>query len=100
MMEIEGTIRTRHAEPSPVAGALAPDNLVAMETRATGEEVITTIRGDRIGSIIASVDDYLTNLVVAEEICQSLAPSPGIVPGTGAGDREKRENSPDSDESA
>ena len=100
MMEIEGTIRTRHTDPSSVAGALSPDNLAAMETSAIGAEVISTIRGDRIGSIIASVDDYLTNLAVAEEICRSLAPSQGMFPGMVAADRDKREKSPDSDESA
>ena len=99
MMEIEGVIRTRHNDPAAVAGALSPDNLAAMETRATAGEVVTVIQGTRIRSLIASVDDYLTNLSVAEEVCRSLARNRGVSPG-GRADRDQCEESLDSDESA
>jgi hypothetical protein len=69
MMEIEGEIRTRHREPGNVAAALRPDNLSSMHTVPEGEVVICTIRGTSIRSVIASVDDYLMNLAVAEELC-------------------------------
>jgi hypothetical protein len=40
-----------------------------METAADGDKVITTITGTQLRSVIASVDDYLMNLAVAEDAC-------------------------------
>jgi len=69
MMQIGGTITTIHADAACVAGALSPDNLKSMETRAEGDRVVTTITGTQLRSVIASVDDYLMNLAVAENTC-------------------------------
>jgi hypothetical protein len=68
-MDINGTITTVHDRPDCVAEAIRPDNLRSMATHATGDAVITTIRGESIRSVIASVDDYLMNLAIAEELC-------------------------------
>jgi len=69
MMQVEGTIRTCHADAACIAAALSPDNLKSMETRAEGSRVVTTIMGTQLRSVIASVDDYLMNLAVAEDAC-------------------------------
>ena len=69
MMQIGGTITTVHENAGCVAAALAPDNLRSMETKAEGDRVITTITGTQLRSVIASVDDYLMNLAVAENAC-------------------------------
>ena len=69
MMQIEGTITTRHGNAPCIAAALAPDNLRSMETKAVGDTVVTTITGTQLRSVIASVDDYLMNLAVAEDAC-------------------------------
>jgi hypothetical protein len=69
MMQIEGTITTVHNHARCVAAALAPDNLRSMDTKAEGDTVITTITGTQLRSVIASVDDYLMNLAVAEDAC-------------------------------
>jgi hypothetical protein len=69
MMEIEGTITTVHDNARCVAAALAPDNLRSMDTKAEGDTVVTTITGTQLRSVIASVDDYLMNLAVAEDAC-------------------------------
>jgi len=69
MMQVEGTITTLHDNAACVAGALSPDNLRSMETRAEEGRVVTTITGTQIRSVIASVDDYLMNLAVAEDAC-------------------------------
>jgi len=68
-MILQGTIRTLHARPECVAGALDADNLHGMHTRATGGVVETTLESQKIRSTIASVDDYLMNLAIAEDIC-------------------------------
>ncbi len=67
-MEITGRIETLHENPALIASALSPDNLLGMDTRAVGTRLVTTIRSDRLRSVIASVDDYLINLMVAEEL--------------------------------
>jgi hypothetical protein len=69
MMQIEGTITTVHDHARCIAAALAPDNLRSMDTKAEGDRVITTITGTQLRSIIASTDDYLMNLAVAEDAC-------------------------------
>jgi hypothetical protein len=70
MMEIEGTVTTRHECAECIAGALKPDNLHSMITTADGDLVTTTVTGTQIRSVIASVDDYLMNLAIAEDACR------------------------------
>lgn len=72
-MTVTGIIRTFHEQPECIAGSLKADNLTQMETRATQDCVETTIEGQKIRSIIASVDDYLMNLAIAEEICSFVS---------------------------
>ena len=69
MMQIEGTITTVHGNARCVARALAPDNLRSMRTVAEGDRVVTTITGTQLRSVIASMDDYLMNLAVADDAC-------------------------------
>jgi hypothetical protein len=69
MMQIEGTIITRHTNAACVAAALAPDNLHSMTTTAADDRVKTTMSGIQLRSIIASMDDYLMNLAIAEDAC-------------------------------
>jgi len=73
MMQVEGTITTLHSSAACVAAALTPDNLRSMETRAEEGRVVTTITGTQLRSVIASVDDYLMNLAVAEDACSLTA---------------------------
>ena len=70
MMQVDGKITTRHKNPACVAGALTADNLASMTTTATGTHVKTTVTGTKLRSVIASVDDYLMNLNVADEGCR------------------------------
>jgi hypothetical protein len=69
MMGIEGTITTRSTRSGCIAASLKPDNLRSMTTVAEGELVITKITGTQLRSVIASVDDYLMNLAIAEDAC-------------------------------
>ncbi len=69
MMEIEGTILTVHDYPLETGGAVLPDNLSSMVTVPDGCTVKTVITSNNLRSVIASVDDYLMNLGLAEEIC-------------------------------
>lgn len=67
MMQIEGTITTRHEHAGCIAASLKPDNLRSMTTTADGDMVVTKITGTQLRSVIASVDDYLMNLAIAED---------------------------------
>lgn len=69
-MQIDGVITTTHRNPPCVAGAIRVDNLSAMETSATGTAVVTTVTGTKLRSVIASVDDYLMNLAIADKACR------------------------------
>ncbi|MBT8507538.1 hypothetical protein AZH53_03765 [Methanomicrobiaceae archaeon CYW5] len=68
-MKVHGIIRTRHARPDCVAAALHADNLLGMDTHALDGIVETTLTSEKLRSTIASVDDYLMNLAIAEDTC-------------------------------
>ena len=70
MIQIDGVITTSHKNPVCVANAIRVDNLSAMKTVSAENAVSTTITGTKLRSIIASVDDYLMNLAIAEETCR------------------------------
>jgi hypothetical protein len=69
MMQIQGRIVTRHARPACVAESLTPDHLRSMTTQVERGCVVTQIEGEHLRSIVASVDDYLMNLAIADEVC-------------------------------
>ena len=69
MMQVAGMIATVHRNADCVAAALAPDNLNSMTTTASDNRVTTTITGTQVRSVIASVDDYLTMLAIADDAC-------------------------------
>jgi hypothetical protein len=75
MMQIEGTITTRHERAGCIAASLKPDNLRSMTTTAENDLVITKITGTQLRSVIASVDDYLMNLAIAEDACSVVSQS-------------------------
>lgn len=88
MIRIEGTIETPHRFPECVAAALEPDNLTLIRTFPIEGGVRAEIGGTRLRSIIASVDDYLMNLAIAEDVCtaarqrQSRLKSSGVKSGS------------------
>ncbi|WP_407355877.1 KEOPS complex subunit Pcc1 [Methanolobus sp. WCC5] len=55
-----------------IANSLAPDNLTNMHTEITEDAVSIHISTERIGSLIATVDDLLMNAKIAEEIARDL----------------------------
>ena len=74
-MHIEGRITTLHRNAAAVASALTPDNMRSMTTTAQGDRVTTVITGTQVRSVIASVDDYLMNLAIAEDATVVSAPT-------------------------
>jgi hypothetical protein len=68
-LAVEGVIMTRYRHPEEIAGSIRPDNLSSMTTGVENGCVKTVILSQNLRSVIASVDDYLMNLGIAEEIC-------------------------------
>lgn len=76
------TLRTRHEDPDVVARAVRPDNTDAMETtvadgdpggrassdQSDGGRVVTRIERPTTGGLRSTVDDYVVNLRVAEQV--------------------------------
>jgi hypothetical protein len=73
MIRIEGIIETPHGHPECVAAALEPDNLTLIRTTAIEGGVRAEIAGTRLRSITATVDDYLMNLAIAEDVCTAAS---------------------------
>ena len=73
MIRIPGTIETYHKNPTCIAESLKADNMSSMTTTAQDNSVVCKISGDKLRSIVASVDDYLMNLSVAEDICRCVS---------------------------
>ncbi|MCK9299337.1 hypothetical protein HL657_03085 [Methanoculleus sp. YWC-01] len=73
MIRIKGVIETPHRFPECVAAALEPDNLTLIRTTAIEGAVRAEICGTRLRSITASVDDYLMNLAIAEDVCTAAS---------------------------
>jgi tRNA threonylcarbamoyladenosine modification (KEOPS) complex Pcc1 subunit len=69
------TVRTAHDRPGVVAAALRPDNTAEMSTRVDGRTVVTTIERDSTGGLRTTVDDYVTNLQVAQRVTDTTIQS-------------------------
>ncbi|MDZ7747361.1 MAG: KEOPS complex subunit Pcc1 [Halobacteriales archaeon] len=61
------TVRTTHEHAAAVAAALKPDNTAEMETTVDGERVETIIARETTGGLRTSADDYVQNLIVADQ---------------------------------
>lgn len=59
-------VRTVHDEAAIVAASISPDHTDEMTTSVEENIVDTTISRNEIGSLQATLDDYLVNLIVAE----------------------------------
>lgn len=52
--------------------ALSPDNLRSMESESSDGRVAVRFHSDKIGSLLATVDDFLMNVKIGEGIEQVL----------------------------
>ncbi|MDZ7689084.1 MAG: KEOPS complex subunit Pcc1 [Halobacteriales archaeon] len=65
-------LETEHEDAHAVAHAVSPDNTDEMETRVEDGKVVTRIEREDVESAGATADDYLRNLVVADELVSVL----------------------------
>ena len=72
-------IETDTPAPAAVAAALAPDNTAAVDTQVVDGTVVTTIERSALGSLAATVDDYIVSLQVATAVVTIAANSQNAV---------------------
>ncbi|MFB6183028.1 MAG: KEOPS complex subunit Pcc1 [Haloarculaceae archaeon] len=61
------TVRTTHDDPAAIAASLRPDNTPEMDTRVDGDCVVTDLARETTGGLASTLDDYVVNLLVAEQ---------------------------------
>jgi hypothetical protein len=75
-MKITGTIEFSDPESRRSAArilkALSPDNLRSMESEISDGRVAVLFHSEKIGSLLATVDDFLMNVKIGEGIEQAL----------------------------
>jgi len=75
-MKIHSSIEFRDENASHIAASiaksLAPDNLKNMKTEVSDFSAIIYIETEKITSLIATVDDLLMNVKIAEEVLEDL----------------------------
>jgi hypothetical protein len=75
-MKITGTIEFPDPKSKESAirilHALSPDNLRSMESEISPEGIAVRFHSEKIGSLLATIDDFLMNVKIAEGIEQSL----------------------------
>jgi tRNA threonylcarbamoyladenosine modification (KEOPS) complex Pcc1 subunit len=65
-------VETEHEDAQKIALSVAPDNTDEMETRVKEGRIITRIEREDVESAGATADDYLRNLIVADELFDAL----------------------------
>jgi len=69
-MKITGTIEFPDPESRKSAArilkALSPDNLRSMESEISDDKVAVRFHSEKIGSLLATIDDFLMNVKIGE----------------------------------
>ncbi|MHC1599930.1 MAG: KEOPS complex subunit Pcc1 [Candidatus Methanospirareceae archaeon] len=69
-MKIKAKIKISGENADLTAIPLMHDNMDTMRTVVADKRVVTYLTADKIGSLIASVDDYLMNAKIARDIVE------------------------------
>ena len=71
-MKIEGKLTFKGERAGElvnvIARSLAPDNVPGIKTIIEDDSVTVLFEGEKVGTILASVDDYLMNAKIAYEM--------------------------------
>ncbi|RLG24341.1 hypothetical protein DRN76_04145 [Methanosarcinales archaeon] len=52
-----------------VQRSLEPDNLSSMQASKNGKKVVVQFEVNRISTVLSTIDDYLMNAKIAEDLC-------------------------------
>lgn len=53
-----------------IAESLSPDNVYGIDTVVDGDCATVTFEGEKIGSVLSSVDDYIMNARIAKDVLE------------------------------
>ncbi len=59
-------------QAAKILQALSPDNLRSMESEISKEKVAVRFHSEKIGSLLATLDDFLMNVKIGEGVDQAL----------------------------
>jgi hypothetical protein len=75
-MNIIGAIEFPDPESRKSTGrilqAISPDNLISMESEISDEKIVVQFYSKKIGSLLATVDDFLLNVKIGEELEKTM----------------------------
>ena len=71
-MKISGEIRSQNLRAEDIEKSLSPDNGGFIETSFEDGCIVARVNGESLRSVIATVDDYLMNLSVAERLIETI----------------------------
>lgn len=71
-------IRTEHADAKSVGAAVRPDNTDEMTTEVASDTVETTIERPSVSGLRTTLDDYLVNLTVADQLTATNTDDPNL----------------------
>jgi len=75
-MNITGTIEfpdpKSRKSAAKILQALSPDNLRSMESEIRDDKVAVRFHSEKIGSLLATVDDFLMNVKIGEGIEEAM----------------------------
>ena len=71
-MKIKAKIEISGANADLVAIPLMQDNMANMKTEIKEKSVVTYFEAKKVGSLIATVDDYLMNAKVAQDMAEMI----------------------------
>ncbi|MCW3128815.1 MAG: KEOPS complex subunit Pcc1 [Methanophagales archaeon] len=69
-MNTKAEIQISGANVNLIVRPLMPDNMANMKTDIKEKSAVTYFEAQKIGSLIASVDDYLMNAKVAQDMVE------------------------------
>lgn len=69
---ITAIIIYEHPQASLLVEALEPDNTPEIRMKAKGKKVLTVLKANKLRTLIASCDDLLANLQIAQEILWNI----------------------------
>lgn len=67
---MSASLRTSHDDPDMIAHAIEPDHTDDIDSIVGDGYLETTFDREQLGSLHATVDDYLVNLQVAEQVIE------------------------------
>ncbi len=75
-MKIKGRLIFRSEEAGKlvnnIALSLAPDNVSGIQTFVDGDSATVTFSADKVGTMLSSIDDYLMNAKIAEDMLKKV----------------------------